>query len=95
MGVKQKVVVWVGVLLIVAMGAYPPWVRTGIAVKDLRLQEYTYAWIFRPPMPVNREMDEGLTLATAVSIDIPRLLVQWATVAFGALGVAWSLRQRR
>lgn len=108
MSPKQKAVIWVGILLIVAMGLYPPWVRTGTYPLQSELQfqtkQYIHGWLFFPPHAAGQvnERDAGEAAAKTaavlywtVQLDIPRLLVQWTIVAFGALGTAWTLHQKR
>jgi hypothetical protein len=107
MNPRQKVVIWIGTVLIVAMGLYPPWVRIGTYVGEgirLETNQCVYGLVFSPPRAVGdiSEESSGLVgrfakaraLSWTIQLDIMRLLVQWATVAFGALGTAWILRQR-
>jgi heme/copper-type cytochrome/quinol oxidase subunit 2 len=110
MSVKQKVVVWIGTLLIVAMGVYPPWVRIGLydpiaaTGGDMRMQakQYVYGWIFVPPRAVGTISEETSgssgsipeVLSWVIELDVRRLLVQWSTVAFATLSLVWTLRQR-
>lgn len=43
---KQKGVVWIGALSIVAMGMYPPWIQVSVGMH----RQYAYGWIFAPPV---------------------------------------------
>lgn len=68
---KQRLVIWIGVLLVVASGVYPPWIRVGViehagsndAVR-YEVRQYVYGPIFRPPAAVGQiredEPDLGL-----------------------------------
>jgi hypothetical protein len=64
----QKIVVWVGAILIVAAGLYSPWVSMWGTSGGLR-RPIGYYWLFMPP-------NEGF-----VTLDIPRLLLEWVMVA--------------
>jgi hypothetical protein len=72
MNLAQKVVVWVGVLLILAMATYPPWItqvsqRNAFigAVdagpdngqwKSLPMLGSAYGWIFKPPASLSNNV---------------------------------------
>ena len=74
---RQKIIVWLAVLLIAGMGLYPPWVSVrGLA----RFRTPAgYHWLFSPPS------------ADPIELDVARLLVQWllVIVCSAALGWAW------
>ncbi len=74
---RQKLVLWVGVLVLGAMGLYPPWACVGPRGVGVPVG---YSWLFVPP-----------SVCIAANIDLPRLLIQWAIVgAFViALYFAW------
>jgi len=65
---SRKLVAWVGVMLIAGSALYPPWVSLWGPSGALR-RPIGYYWIFSPP-------GEGF-----VTVDILRLLLEWATVA--------------
>ena len=67
MSASRKSVVWIGVVLIVGSGLCPPWVSLWGPSGALR-KPIGYYWIFLPPT-------EGF-----VTLDMPRLLVEWALV---------------
>jgi len=75
------VVIWVGTLLVVGLGLYPPWACVGRAGIGVAIG---YHWFFAPPK------DQCF----AANVDFPRLLVQWIIVAVlvGALYCAWPSR---
>ena len=45
---KQRIVVWIGLVPIVAMGLYPPWVQE-FRYSGFPFRHQTYSWIWRPP----------------------------------------------
>lgn len=104
---KQKVVIWLGALLIVAMGVYPPWVKIGNFDREatrLQARQYVYGWIFHPPPAAGKinEADSGNlaeeigdTFSWIIQLDLARLLVQWATVCFAVAGAVWALKRAR
>jgi len=77
---KQKIILWVGIGLIVAMGLFPPWiipVRStpfGTIRRDLG---YSPIW---EPATAKRVIDQK-TYSYHGSIDFQRLCVQWVIVA--------------
>jgi hypothetical protein len=164
MNLQQKVVVWVGLILIVAMGVYPPWIESfdttftkdsatllsdirnaakqpqEEANRDAKMEEKDakfdaidkelgihwapappatpvserleaeyfkvgprsggYHWIFRPPeVPQWAWSRKSEQLKSDVlwnhSLDVPRLLVQWAMVCFVVGGLVWTLKDYR
>lgn len=82
---KQKTCLLVGILVIAAMGIYPPWVfRVDLGGATLN-RDYGYALIWEPP---ERQFNsQGNKYATIPDIDLGRLCVQWvvAVVITGGL----------
>jgi hypothetical protein len=78
MSPRQKVVLWVGVLLMAVMGVCPPWACVGAG--GIR-RAIGYHLLFLPP--------EGACFAATV--DGSRLLIQWAMllVVGAACCIAW------
>lgn len=72
---KQKSAIWLGVTLIIAMNFYPPWQEKGG-------NPSSYAPIYAPPAPI-----EG---HPPLTIDYPRLLLQWSMVGFLVAGLLTS-----
>lgn len=106
----QKLVVLVGVLLIVATGAYPPWARVGtIDMGSQRphyeVRQYIYGPLFRPPVAIGqiRETDPELgfmdnsadLLNWTLRLDTTRLLVQWGMICFAVAGTVLVLGRPR
>jgi hypothetical protein len=55
---KQKGVVWIGALSIIAMGMYPPWIQVSLGVQ----RQYAYGWIFSPPaVMIYQKPEEAMT----------------------------------
>lgn len=80
MNAKQKIILWLGIAVIVAMGLCPPWVRPvhspsfGAVRQDLG-----YSPIWQPAIQKRVLREETYSLHG--SIDFQRLGVQWAVVA--------------
>jgi len=80
MNLAQKLVLWAGLGIMLAMGAYPPWIHTLQSVGDrpLRIQiagrfdDDGYGWIFNPPpaMPLQyrRSLDHALQDDAAIAM---------------------------
>jgi hypothetical protein len=95
---RQKLVLWIGILIICAMGVYPPWLNL-IEIKGFHIQELgRYSWFFRPPNlqiydviidgkdPHEKILTYGEVGTYKVQIDFSRLLIQWVCIAVLTLG---------
>ncbi len=90
MNKAQKVVLGVGIGAIALMGLFPPWNLT-FAVRGLHSTTPAgYALISEPPA---LSPDKDARFYT-VSIDIPRLLIQWAIVAAVTGGLVLLISNR-
>jgi hypothetical protein len=76
----QKVVMWVGILLVLPMFLFPPWQR-GMGTYG-RSWSAGYAWIGKPPYD-------------AVGIDTWRILLQIASIGLVCGGMLITLQKRR
>lgn len=87
----QNVAVAAGLLVAVLMGLYPPWSYV-IVMRDVRLViPAGYSSIGTPPpRPARPGNVESWPPFHFPQVDITRLVVQWAVVAFGTAG-AWIL----
>jgi len=112
LNLKQKLVVWTGLALIVAMGVYPPWVEAldttwgkGTWLQDTPLmwkvgpRAGAYGWIFLPPEVPKWVWTTDSPLKRIggfwnPSIDVTRLLIQWAMVCLVAGGLVWTLKDK-
>jgi hypothetical protein len=66
---KQKIILWLGIIVFVAAGFYPPWyVKAGAAPEDLG-----YRVLFSPPI-VSLPNYTG-------RVDFDRLGMEWAIIA--------------
>lgn len=91
----QKELLVYGAVVMLAMVAFPPWVRITqhvtpafdkSAVQTETQESAGYSWLFEPPK-ANNQPSWGYGSYESVKIDFGRLVVQWATVAF-VLGAA-------
>ena len=92
---KQKVCIWIGIALFVLMGILPPWVYRNDMDNNgagLRMEASAgYSLLISPPelrKPWNWDRS-----FTAVSIDVTRLLIQWAMVVVLVGGLFVTLRE--
>lgn len=73
-------IIWVATTVVVVMGVFPPWLVTyprGIT------RSVGYAPIFSPPQPQ----------FGGIRLDVVRLIVQWVTMLFLAVGLAWTMKE--
>ncbi len=91
---KQKICLWVGIVAIVVMGLFPPWVleyekQNIVGSWEGRRYEYryttepgSYSWIGTPP-------------ARAKFVDLYRLGIQYFVVAVVTAGLIITLRDKK
>ena len=69
----QTIAVWVGIVLVVLMGVFPPWNRVSDAPTYHLERSAGYAPVFLPPLDLLRYR--------YIRVNVRRLLVQWGAVA--------------
>ena len=90
----QKIVMWVGIIAVVGMGLYPPW-TTKFTRTGLSACHYKYNPIHKAPhFTLDHPGSENMSLGRGY-IDIHRLLVQWAMVAFITGGMVVTCRRKQ
>ena len=89
MNTKQKICLWVGIVVIVFMGLYPPWISR--AAIGSRHSDVGCEWIWAAP----ELKSENSTYAA--HLNIPRLCVQWfvAVVVTGGLIVSFKDKKEK
>lgn len=98
MNKKQQIVIVVGILAVIAMGLYPPWVHVD---EDKVAHAMGYAPIWSPPTIRQRDsanifglkVELNLRSQTANSLDIVRLLTQFAVLSV-VVGGAFVLTKK-
>jgi hypothetical protein len=71
---KQTITLWAGIVVVVLMGVFPPWLyRSGLIGT-------TYGFLFLPPI--------------YCTLDVGRLLIQWAMVVIVVGGLIGTLRDK-
>jgi len=84
-----QIVLWLGIVLTVAMGIYPPWQREYQGENfHAAAGSESYDWIFRDRSGVS---DNFVLIA---HIDAGRLFLQWAMVWLVVGPLLWTLRGR-
>ncbi len=78
MNAKQKTVIGIALVAVVAMGLYPPWRFCGLQ----------YGWLLSPLEAPEKCFDSTFELAT------DRLYLQWAMVILLAAGLVYGFKQR-
>lgn len=79
MNKKQKICLWIGIAVFVAMGLFPPWMVTGGAQGCLPMG---YSFILNPPAKLCR-------------IDASHLCIQWAMVAVVTSGLIFTFGDKK
>ncbi|HUT59840.1 MAG TPA: hypothetical protein VNA25_18490 [Phycisphaerae bacterium] len=90
---RQLFVLWIAVLAVAAMCAFPPWTIDDGGIRRL---DDGYHFLLRPPKQKTQLAPDGTTYTYMVSsrIDSSRLLVQCAIVGVIAAGLIASLRSK-
>ena len=83
---KQTILMWVGILALVGMSLYPPWVarslHDGVVVKYIG-----HSWMTRAPAPDLKYCFK--------SIDFDRLGIQWGMVVVITIGLMLTFRDKK
>ncbi len=95
---KQIIVLWIGIAAIVIMGIFPPWIlnaegaslmiQTQREISELSNQNFhTYHFILSGPRVKN--------VSFLLRVDLPKLSVQWITVAAITGGLLVTFRDKK
>lgn len=82
MRLRQVVVMWLGIIVVVVMGLFPPWRVNAV---DFSVSE-GYGFIWHPP-----EYRSPDGYRSGMQIDLTRLVVQWVMVASVTGGMILTL----
>lgn len=85
MNPAQKAALGIGIVAIALMGVFPPWSLTVVVDTIHSTTPAGYAPIYEPPKPPESPV-------YTVSIDVTRLLVEWAITAALTGGLVLILR---
>lgn len=88
MNSKQRAVRWTGLVILVLMGAFPPWTFTYSVGEQKTSASIGYRPIWSPPSE-EQEVPEGAT-DLSYSVDLMRASIQLAAV-FGLINVGYYL----
>jgi hypothetical protein len=92
MNKNQKKVIIVGLVLIVLMGLFPPWIHT-FNVKAVNIERAgNYGFMFSPPPP-ERNLSFLNEKLWGVRLDVSRLLIQWILVVVIVCGLVVLLKK--
>lgn len=91
---RKNLALWLGILVIVGMGIYPPWKMTfSVSQSDgsmKTVRPFGYAPLWQPPsQPGEKEWAYW-----GRSIDYNRLGLQWGLVALVTAGLMYTLPRR-
>jgi hypothetical protein len=91
MNKNQKKVIMAGLVVIVLMGLFPPWVHT-VHVKEIKIDRAgSYGFLFSPPVPAHKTLP--LENFWGVRLDVSRLLIQWILVVMIVCGLVVFLKK--
>lgn len=85
MNKKQKIILWIGIIIIVLMGLFPPYERAIILPSfgpDDPSVRISYGFLFEPPI-----LD--------VKIDFARLAIQWIIVSVLTAGAIYTTKDQK
>jgi hypothetical protein len=100
MNLKQKLVIWIGLLVVAQIGVYPPWIQEfNDGELHLGPTASVHHWVFSPPGPPSWVWDrESARVKSSVlwnsRLDVARLLDEWATTVLVFAGIVWILREK-
>ncbi len=87
MSQKQKIVLWTGIIVIVAMGIFPPWLYTQARYVEVQTNA-GHHFLLNPPLPQDR-------VGYGIRLDTSRLFVQWVIVAVVTVGLIISFQDKK
>jgi hypothetical protein len=102
---KQKISLWAGIIVFVAMGLFPPWYHTQDTWSD-----YRYSFLWHPPMsryyerailqrlyfdPETGRPNQSFRPDLCYQLDLHRLYVQWAMVVVATGGLMLTFHGRK
>jgi len=96
---KQKIVLWIGIGLFVAMGVFPPWLKI-VHLEGTHLQRFSgYAFVLSPPTSEgaidNTTTERLLSKLPYFVIDFSCLCLQWAMVVVVTGGLLITFKNRK
>ena len=80
----RKSILIIGIIVILAMGLYPPWNET-LTRPSIPLHRNESGWLFDPPYP----SDYYPYGAWEVRIDLRKLGLEWLLVCIAVGGILW------
>lgn len=83
----QKVILWIGILLLIAMTLYPPWTAVTNPPDYSVKQSIGYGIFMRPPR-------SPLGYESYVVINYGRVFLQWAGLAVVTGFIMWLARKK-
>ncbi len=86
---KQKICLWLGIVAIVIIGIFSPWLYTTTGNGLNSKKNAGYSCILFPPPP------KGVGLRYGISLDVSRLCVQWVIVAVVTGGLIVTLKDKK
>lgn len=100
----QKRVMWLGIIVMVAMGVYAPWTITWGPAGGVQTPG-GYACIFNTPDSLPKRIldpigvkvsgaSQQISASFGLRLDVEKLLLQWALVGMVAYGVFMSCKGR-
>jgi len=86
MNLGQKICLWIGIVLIVLMGIFPPWVAATPGGGNYIGSGYSF--ILNPPNLQSEEL-------WRCRIDFPQLMAQWSMVAVITGGLIITFKNKK
>ena len=96
----QRVVILIGLLVIILMGAFPPWLGRFVETEKERVGPAGYHWLLAPPAYTERWYDPGHGLShrapmRLIQIHTGQLCAQLAVAAALTTVLVLALRSRK
>jgi hypothetical protein len=95
MNLKQKICLWLGIITIVLMGVFPPWVLIVRGGGMVLKQNEGYKFILTPAERKTKESSSYSGALLMSNIDFSRLGVQWALVAVVTGGLLITFKDKK
>lgn len=93
---KQKIVLWIGLIVFLISGIFPPWVQVFDDGKTYNEKDQGYHFLMKPPEVIfdSDTYAEWYKMQFRMKIDIARLIIQWIIITVIITGFIVSLKQK-
>ena len=93
---KQKKILWIGLIIFLLSGIFPPWVQVFDSGTTYNEKDQGYHFIAKPPQVIfdSPTYPKWYKRQFGMKIDITRLTIQWILIIVLFSGIIISLKHK-